>query len=656
MTKFLKISSSLLLSVLLVSTVFVFPTSALSGGEFKAERIMDDSVFFRNGDLTVDQIQSFLNSKVPVCDTNHAFSGRPNDSGPPYTCLKDFRQDTIAKPAEASLCSALGAKTNQTAAQIIYDASQTCGVSVRVLLVLLQKEQSLITDNWPWTIQYVKATGYGCPDSLLDISVDANQNGCYDVYEGFFNQVYNAARVYKYYAKINGPNYRVGYTNYIQWHPNAGCGGSNVFIQSQATAGLYNYTPYRPNAVALSNLYGDQTDGCSSYGNRNFWRMYTDWFGSTQTNIPYAWSVLSQEAYSNISRTLPYTNVITSQPGGKIYMRIKARNVGLQTWSNSSLRLATSNPQDRLSAFQDSGWLSTNRVVALQESTVNPGETGTFEFVLSAPSQASSYNEYFNLVADGLSWLYDIGLYYDINVVVPTNPISAVDSTLTSGEEITVSSFIMSPDTQSVLRLQPDGNLVLYSNFSNPVWNSGTSTITAGRLIMQADGNLVLYKNDGTPAWHSNTYGNPGARLEMQTDGNMVVYTSGNTPVWASNTSHNPNHLSYVNTELYPATLLPYQSIETANRKYRLVLQPDSNLVLYSNGSPVWASGTSGRNVSRLALQPDGNLVLYDKSGSVVWHTNTFRSGASKLVIQPDGNLVLYNTVQSTWNSATAGR
>jgi hypothetical protein len=52
-----------------------------------------------------------------------------------------------------------------------------------------------------------------------------------------------------------------------------------VFIENQATAGLYNYTPYTPNDAALNNMYGTG-DACSSYGNRNFWRIYTDWFGN----------------------------------------------------------------------------------------------------------------------------------------------------------------------------------------------------------------------------------------------------------------------------------------------------------------------------------------------------------------------------------------
>lgn len=63
------------------------------------------------------------------------------------------------------------------------------------------------------------------------------------------------------------------------YHPDSDrCGGASVTIASAATAALYYYTPYQPNAAALANLYGTG-DSCSSYGNRNFWRMYSDWFG-----------------------------------------------------------------------------------------------------------------------------------------------------------------------------------------------------------------------------------------------------------------------------------------------------------------------------------------------------------------------------------------
>ena len=71
----------------------------------------------------------------------------------------------------------------------------------------------------------------------------------------------------------------VGSPSRVQFHPNTACGTTTLTIRNKATAALYYYTPYQPNAAALSNLYGTG-DACSSYGNRNFWRMYSDWFGS----------------------------------------------------------------------------------------------------------------------------------------------------------------------------------------------------------------------------------------------------------------------------------------------------------------------------------------------------------------------------------------
>ena len=68
--------------------------------------------------------------------------------------------------------------------------------------------------------------------------------------------------------------------NYIGYNPSASCGGTNLNIQNYATAALSNYTPYQPNAASLANVSGSG-DSCSTYGNRNFWRYYRTWFGST---------------------------------------------------------------------------------------------------------------------------------------------------------------------------------------------------------------------------------------------------------------------------------------------------------------------------------------------------------------------------------------
>lgn len=250
---------------------------ALSGSDFQAGKIIDDSVFYNGNAMSAGEIQNFLNAKVPTCDTNgtqmrgsvtRAVYGASVGNPPPYICLKNYTENTPTKSAD-SYCSGTYNGGSKSAAQIIRDVGAACGVSQKSLIVLLQKEQSLITDDWPWNIQYRSATGYGCPDTAA----------CDSTYYGFFNQVYNAARQFKRYSiQPQLFNYRGGQTSYIQYNPNAGCGGTNVYIHNAATAALYNYTPYQPNASALNNLYGSG-DSCGAYGNRNFWRMHNDWFG-----------------------------------------------------------------------------------------------------------------------------------------------------------------------------------------------------------------------------------------------------------------------------------------------------------------------------------------------------------------------------------------
>lgn len=250
-----------------LSLILLRKAPALSGNDFNPAYIIDDVKFFNGNTMSISGIQSFLNSKVPSCDTNHARSGSANDPGPPYTCLKDYVTSFDSIGAD-SFCAGITGGI-KSAANIIYDVAQACNVSPQVLLVLLQKEQSLVTDTWPWPIQYEKATGFACPDTA----------SCNPEYAGFFKQVYYAARQFQRYVKQPSLfNYAVGRTSFILYNPNTACGGTNVTIQNGATAALYNYTPYQPNAAALANLYGTG-DTCSAYGNRNFWRLYNDWFG-----------------------------------------------------------------------------------------------------------------------------------------------------------------------------------------------------------------------------------------------------------------------------------------------------------------------------------------------------------------------------------------
>jgi hypothetical protein len=231
---------------------------AANGGSFNPGNIISDAAFFNGSAMSSYDIQSFLNMKVPRC----ASTGQP--------CLKDYRMNTPTNRA-TSYCGQYDGRPNESAAEIIQRVGAACSINPQVLLVTLQKERGLITKASPTTGDYQISMGYACPDTAP----------CDEEYYGFFNQIYNAAAQFQRYTKSpNNWNFRAGQINNIQYSPNASCGASGVYIENQATANLYIYTPYQPNAAALSNLYGSG-DGCSAYGNRNFWAYFTDWFGSS---------------------------------------------------------------------------------------------------------------------------------------------------------------------------------------------------------------------------------------------------------------------------------------------------------------------------------------------------------------------------------------
>jgi hypothetical protein len=375
---------------------------AASAGNFSPAQIISDNVFNNVGSMSEADIQNFLNSKVPVCDTWHS-SSHPQYQ-PPFTCLKDYQEN------------------GRSAARIIWEAAQNYQLNPQVILVTLQKEQGLITDTWPWQIQYNTAMGFACPDG----------GACDPNYRGFEIQVHEGARHFRNFYNQN-PNWHIPFrtgNHFIQYNPNSGCGGTTVNIQNRATAALYSYTPYQPNQAALNNLYGSG-DGCSAYGNRNFWRDFSDWFGSP-TNGPYHWEFVSL-SYGRGTHVIP--------AGERDVLTVVAKNTGTSPWYNGGgnpTRLGTWGPGDRQSPFATTGWVSSTRPATVSPSVVMPNETGTFQFPIQAPSTPGSYRERFNIVSDGVTWFNDLGLYFDFYVT--NNTLSAavastdIPTTMTAGQ------------------------------------------------------------------------------------------------------------------------------------------------------------------------------------------------------------------------------
>jgi len=227
--------------------------------KFQPGYIISDAAFFNSSSMSEAQVQAFLEARVPNCQSG-------------YTCLKDWYDTSRSVNADA-MCGAYSGGYRERASRIIYRVAQACGINPQVILATLQKEQGLVTHTWPSDWRYTIAMGQGCPDTAA----------CDTRYYGFFNQVYGAAWQFKRYANPPGTSnyfnwYAPGRTWSILYNPNRDCGSSPVFVQNQATANLYYYTPYQPNAAALRAGYGTG-DGCSSYGNRNFFNYFNDWFG-----------------------------------------------------------------------------------------------------------------------------------------------------------------------------------------------------------------------------------------------------------------------------------------------------------------------------------------------------------------------------------------
>ncbi len=292
---------------------------AVTAADWQAGRIIDDALFTDPNSMSAAQIQAFLNSKVGTggngrvagqCDTNGVGTselgggtreqyGSAHGNPTPFTCLKDYYEVPKTTPGAGMPASNYGGAAipagAESAAQLIWDAAQRYSISPKVLLVTIQKESvgPLTTDDWPFRSQYTYAMGAHCPDSGPGGSANCDPN-----YAGFSIQISESAALLRYYldnmTQSWWPYAKPFATNSILWNVSGtGCGAGAVYVQSKATAALYTYTPYQPNQAALNNLYSTG-DGCSAYGNRNFWRIYNDWFGSTQFPQPAGGSLLYQ--------------------------------------------------------------------------------------------------------------------------------------------------------------------------------------------------------------------------------------------------------------------------------------------------------------------------------------------------------------------------
>jgi len=396
------------------------------GSAFDPGNLISDAEFFKSGSMSVDQIQAFLNDKVPTCREG-------------YVCMKDYTEATFSRD-QTVLCQAYEGGANETAAQILFKVSSACGVSVEALLVLIQKEMSLVTHTWPSKWRFDKATGYACPDTAP----------CDTQFFGFYNQVYNAAKQFKRYANPPGTSrfftwFPVGQTSPVRLHPNASCGTTPINIKNQATAGLYYYTPYTPNSPAMVNITSTG-DGCSAYGNRNFWRIYNFWFKK-----PEAFRTM-------VTSTRGVTMAIDREGGVTV-------STNLQTWTRPSVipTVSSTNPVLEFGRTGDGDF-----AVLTQAGTAFQSEDGGLSWrtlpIDSSDRQETTVVDHTVLAGQTLT---DVASTHGVTVpAIATENNLSQDATLTAGATLKITkTTIVSGFRSPVI---PDPSVVTVSSSSTP--------------------------------------------------------------------------------------------------------------------------------------------------------------------------------------------
>lgn len=229
------------------------------GPVWDAGNIVSDAVFYNSAKYnTPAEVQADLDKIGGSCTA--------------ATCLRLANYPTPT--VNSTWCTPYsGSISGETWASMLFKMGKACGINPQVAMIMVQKESQGLTRAQP----PAALTGFGCPDTGPGGSAN-----CDSASAGVFKQTWRMFEAFSMLHKDPSKvNYLEGQTHDILWNVvETGCGSAPVLVKNRATATLYTYTPYQPNTAALS-AYPGTGDGCSAYGNRNFFELFKKFFGTT---------------------------------------------------------------------------------------------------------------------------------------------------------------------------------------------------------------------------------------------------------------------------------------------------------------------------------------------------------------------------------------
>jgi peptidoglycan hydrolase CwlO-like protein len=187
------------------------PVGGAPSGKYQPDTVISEANFRASSSMSAADIQAFLETQP---GSLKSYSG------------KNF------------------AGVQMTAAEMIAEASVKWGISPKVLLATLQKEQSLLTAKSPSQNAMDWAMGCGKADSFTTYK-----------YQGFGKQIYFGAQKFQQNAAL--------------WKPGASqkIDGNTVYPTNPGTHAQYRYTPHVPGVMS-------------------FWMIYWRYFGDPLTPGP----------------------------------------------------------------------------------------------------------------------------------------------------------------------------------------------------------------------------------------------------------------------------------------------------------------------------------------------------------------------------------
>lgn len=248
------IKLSIILLLLLAAPLSVLAQASVDT-DFNPNKIIGDSELLDYDSMNLSEIQGFLANKGSYLANYQTLNA--------HGTIKSAAEIIYDASHNNYDCYGVTLSDTPTEAEKQQKCKHITTVNPKFLLILLQKEASLIEDPAPSQSRLDWATGYGCPDSWV----------CNPYYKGFGKQVNSASL--QFLAYINEPGhytYQAGQTYTIKNTLDPYCTTENqtmiVTPANQATAALYDYTPHVFN------------------GNYNVFRLWKRYFPKTAKLYP----------------------------------------------------------------------------------------------------------------------------------------------------------------------------------------------------------------------------------------------------------------------------------------------------------------------------------------------------------------------------------